>query len=266
MNKLPITLTVITKNEAERVPFTLQSVVGLVDEIIVIDSGSTDETIEIAKQFGAKVFTREWTGYGPQKIYAETLAKNKWILNLDADESLTPDLKEEIRNLFKLGEPEKVAYNMNRYLVFIGQKKASLFVKEGKMLRLYNKEKAGFRDSRVHDSVVLKDQSGKIGELKNKAIHRCFKSYYHWIEKMNDYTQEQALDWVERGRKKPSALRLIFEPIFAFLKSLFIKRYITLGIDGLIASYLYATAKLLRLCKVRETYQKNRARTCVKSF
>lgn len=259
MTPCPISLTVITKNESERLPYTLESVQGLVDEIIVVDSGSTDETVKVAERYGAKVFFRDWTGYGDQKIYAESLVKNKWILNLDADESLTEGLRKEIHELFRAGEPEKAGYEILRYLIFIGRDKPSSLVWEGNFLRLYNKKKAGFSKSRVHDSVLLKDKGNSVGLLTQRITHRCFKSYHHWIEKMNGYTDEQAQDWIERGRPEPSCVRLILEPIGSFFKSLFVKRYITLGTEGVVASYLYATAKLLRLVKVREAYQKKRA-------
>lgn len=259
MTPCPISLTVITKNESERLSYTLKSVQGVVDEIIVVDSGSTDETVKVAERYGAKVFFRDWTGYGDQKIYAESLVKNKWILNLDADESLTEGLRKEIQGLFQAGEPEKAGYEITLNLLFIGKKRATSFIREGTVVRLYNKEKAGFRKSRVHDSVVLKNKQDGVGSFQERAVHRCFKSYHHWIEKMNGYTDEQAQDWIERGRPEPSCVRLILEPIGAFFKSLFVKRYITLGTEGVVASYLYATAKLLRLVKVREVYQKKRA-------
>ncbi len=258
MKKLPITLTVITKNEEERIAECLNSVKDFVDEIIVVDSGSTDQTVDIAEKCGAKVFFREWEGYGSQKIYAETLAKHKWILNLDADEFFSQELKEEVRDLFKKGEPKKPAYQIVLSLVFLWHKNPSKRVREGMVTRLYNKEKAGFRDSRVHDSVVLKDKNEGVGMLSQTAYHRCFKSFHHWIEKTNAYTDEQTQDWIERGRKEPSSARIVFEPIMAFFKSLFVKRYIFLGVDGVLASYLYATAKLLRLVKVREAYRRKK--------
>tara|TARA_Y100000590_G_C15560332_1_gene954484 strand:+ start:35 stop:823 length:789 start_codon:yes stop_codon:yes gene_type:complete len=255
MTPLPISATLITFNEEERIEYTLKSLKNLVKEIIVIDSGSTDQTVTLAEKYGAKVYFNQWKGYGPQKIFAESKTSEDWILNLDADESLSEALAQEIQQLFKENQPKYVAYQMDINLVFLWHKMPTDKIKEGTVVRLYNKKKAGFRASRVHDSVVLNNKDDKIGILKGVLYHRCFKSFSHWISKMNAYTTEQMQDWIERKRKEPSSLRIIFEPLLAFFKSLFVKRYLFLGIDGIIASYLYATAKLLRLIKVREAYR-----------
>ena len=99
-NKLPISCFIIAKNEADRIAQTIESVEGLVDEIIVIDSGSTDGTQDLVKELGCKLYYNKWHGFGPQKRFGEDKARNKWLLNLDADEYLSNELKAEIRDLF----------------------------------------------------------------------------------------------------------------------------------------------------------------------
>lgn len=254
--KIPVSVTIIAKDEEERLPYTLESVKGWVDEIILVDSGSTDNTIKIAEQYGAKIFHNEWKGYGQQKIFSENKASNKWILNLDADEEISAELKNQIISLFQNSRQDEFpAYKMYWKMIFFTQEKSPVLAVGSNFVRLYNKEKAGFNDSAVHDSVLLKNPSEKLGELKAPVYHRCFKSMKHWSDKINSYTSLQAEDWYKSGRAGPSCLRIIFEPIFAFLKSYFIRRYIFYGIDGFQASLMYSYAKMLRLAKVREIFK-----------
>jgi glycosyltransferase involved in cell wall biosynthesis len=254
MKKLPISVFIIAKNEEERLPKAIASVKDWVDEVIVIDSGSEDKTVEIAKNMGAQTTFNEWQGYGQQKIFGESLCKNDWILNIDADEEVTPDLRNNILSLFKNAQPVYDAYKMRWKMLFFTQKRPPLLAVGSNFIRLYNKQKAGFRESIIHDSVILKDESARVGELKGYVHHRCFLSMDQWAKKVNYITSVQAEDWLTRGRKKPSTLRMIIEPIFAFLKSYFLRRYFLYGIDGYNASIIYAYSKTLRLAKVREKY------------
>ncbi len=253
---LPISVFIITKNEEERLPFAIDSVKGWVDEIILVDSGSTDRTLEIAKEEGLKVFHNEWQGYGQQKIFAEGKCKNDWILNIDADEAISEKLKNNIQKIFENGKvPSEAGFEMKWKMIFIGQSKPPLISTGGQVLRLYNIKRAGFRKSTIHDSVVLKNESDKVSFLDGIILHRSFKSYKHWLDKINFYTTEQAEEWVAKSRKSPSILRMIFEPFLTFLKSMFVRKYIFYGVDGFNASIIYAFSKTLRLAKVRELYK-----------
>lgn len=254
--KLPISVFIITKNEEERLPKAIQSVSGWVDEILVIDSGSEDNTVEIAKNLGAKVTFNKWQGFGQQKKFGENLCKNDWILNIDADEEISGELKQEIFELFETGEIKKYsAFKMHWKMLFFTQEKPPVFGVGSSFIRLYNKQKASFNESAVHDSVIVEKQyEGDIGELKNIVYHRCFKSMKHWADKINYYTSLQAEDFYEKGRKV-GCLRIIIEPFFAFLKAYFIRRYFLYGIDGFLGSLMYSYSKTLRLAKVREIYR-----------
>ena len=253
--KKPISVFIIAKNEAKRIPLTISSVIDWVDEVIVIDSGSEDNTVEIAKQLGAKVIFNEWPGYGQQKIFGESLCKNDWLLNLDADEAISSKLKESICKLFEKGKPEKSAYILKWKTLFRPEdSNPPLFAPGGSCIRLYNKNKAGFRDSTVHDSVVIKQ--GKTGTLKGYILHRSFENLEKWTGKIGFYTSQQAKDLFSKGRN-PSSLRILFEPFFSFLKAYFLRRYFIYGVDGFIASFIYAYAKLIRLAKARELFLKN---------
>ncbi len=250
---LPLSVFIIACDEADRIPYTLQSVQGWVDEIIVIDSGSTDDTVSISQSFGAKVLHREWEGYGPQKVFGETQCRQTWLLNLDADEAVSPQLRDEIMALFADGEPQYSGYHLPIRLVTRFEDTPRPLAPSNDPIRLYRKDKAGFADSTVHDSVIIR--SGNAGTLQGDVHHRCFRSLTHMVDKINRYSSMQAEDMFRRNRK-PSALRIIAEPFVAFLKAYFLRRYILLGIDGFIESIIYAFGRVLRLAKTREYYYK----------
>lgn len=254
---LPLSIFIITKNEEDRLPFTLESIKGLANDVHVIDSGSSDNTVEVAKSFGVNVVFHEWQGYGKQKIFGESLCQCDWILNLDADEALSPNLYNEIHALFEGGkQPSCNAYHIAIKLQGRFAQKPGIFAPSNEPIRLYNKKVAGFKDSTVHDSVILKS-AGKVGALKHNVHHRSFRSYAHAVEKINAYTSMQAEDMVKRG-KFPSRTRLVLEPFTTFLKAYFLRRYLFLGVDGVVESLIYAFSRTLRLAKVREmqTFEK----------
>ncbi|MGR9115833.1 MAG: glycosyltransferase family 2 protein [Gammaproteobacteria bacterium] len=256
MKKYPISVFIIAKNEAERIAITINSVRDWVDEIIVIDSGSQDDTVAIAEGLGAKVRFNEWPGYGQQKIFGESLCKNDWLLNLDADEEITPELKQSICLRFEQGEPDCSAYKFYwKTLFHLEDKAPPPFAAGSSCIRLYNKTAAGFRDSTVHDSVVVR--SGKTEVLKGFMHHRSFENLDKWTAKVNFYTSQQAQDLFKKGRN-PSPVRMLFEPFFAFFKNYFFRRYFVYGIDGFVGSFIYAYAKLMRLAKARELFYKAR--------
>jgi len=250
---LPLSVFIIARNESDRITHTLESVRGLSDDIIVIDSGSTDDTCAVAERLGARVVFHEWKGYGPQKVFGETLCRHDWLLNLDADEALTPGLVNEIRALFATGEPSRKGYKIHIKALFRFQKKLPWFAVGTWQLRLYHRKHAGFKDSTVHDSVVMNGNE-KAGALHAPVLHRCFRSHTHAMEKINFYSSMQAEDAFARNRK-PSSLRIAFEPFIAFFKSYFLRGYIFYGLDGIIQSYIYAYGRLIRLAKIRERFQ-----------
>jgi len=252
-DRLPISAFIIAKNEADRIPKAILSVRDWVAEVIVIDSGSTDDTVKTSQALGAKTYFNEWQGYGPQKVYGETLCRNKWVLNIDADEEATPETIAEIKSLFANGEPEKKAFSMRTNCVFRFEDKPRRFAVSMIHGRLYNRDYAGFKDSAVHDSVVLHD-GGKLELLKNGLNHYIFRSHHHTIEKVNFYSSMQAEDLFCKGRN-PSALKLIFTPLWAFFKAYILRGYIFYGLDGVVRSHIYAFSRLIRVAKAREKFQ-----------
>ncbi|MBU6339735.1 MAG: glycosyltransferase family 2 protein [Rickettsiales bacterium] len=253
-----LSVFIITKNEEDRIGAVIEAVKEVADEILVIDSGSSDKTCETAMKHGAKVMFNAWQGYGAQKIFGENQCRNKWILNIDADEEVSNELSDEIKKLFSNKDYENF-YGfrikiVNRFRFEKKPKKCAYYYNQ---LRLYNKDFAGFKNSTVHDSVELKEKNEqKIGQLKEIIYHQSFRSFEHWIDKINSYSSAQAEDAVSKG-KSVSMIKILLVPSFAFLKAYFVRRYFIYGFDGFIYSYLFAFSRFAKMIKIRES---NRAK------
>lgn len=251
MEKLPVSVFIIARNEADRIPLTIRSVRDWADEVIVIDSGSADDTVEVAESLGARVVFNEWRGYGPQKVFGEGLCRNDWLLNLDADEEVSPDLARNIRALLQ-GTPDCAAYRLPILPLYSFQIRGHAWTATHKPVRLYRKSAAGFKDSPVYDSVVVRE--GRTGTLRGMVNHRSFRSLAHHVDKVNSYSSAQAEELFKRGRN-PSAVELLLVPPLAFLKQLVLRREFVNGVDGVIISYMYAFQRFIRLAKTRERHR-----------
>jgi len=254
MNRLPISVFIIAKNEADRIPLVIRSVRDWVDEVHVIDSGSSDDTVAVSRSLGAQTHFRAWTGYGPQKVYGESLCRNDWLLNLDGDEEISPALRDEIIAEFAAG-PRHAAYTVPILPLYNFQSQAHPWTAHHHPVRLYRKSRAGFKDSTVHDTVVVHD--GTIGHLRGMVNHRSFRSLTHHVEKVNFYSSAQAEDRFAKGRN-PSLLELLLTPPLSFIKSYVLRREFMNGIDGIVVSYMFAFQRFIRLAKTRERFQLDR--------
>jgi len=249
MQKLSISVFIIAKNEADRIPTVIQAVRDWVDEVIVVDSGSVDDTVKVSESIGARVVFNAWRGYGPQKVFAEGLCRNNWVLNLDADEEISPKLAAEIGELFSAGAPRCAAYTIPILPLYPFQETGHPWTAFHHPVRLYRKDKAGFKDELVHDSVVVHE--GKVGHLKGMVLHRSFRSLAHHVDKVNSYSTAQAEVLASRGRD-PGLLALLFTPVLAFFKQFILRREFVNGVDGIVVSYMYAFQRFIRLAKTRE--------------
>lgn len=249
MEKLPISVFIIAKNEGDRIPAVIRAVRGWVDEVIVVDSGSEDDTVAVSEALGTTVTFNAWRGYGPQKVFAEGLCRNQWLLNLDADEEVSPELAGEIQKLFASGEPPCAAYTLTILPLYPFQESGHPWTAFHHPVRLYRKDQAGFKAEKVHDSVVVRE--GRIGHLKGMVLHRSFRSLAHHVEKVNTYSSAQADVLAARGRD-PGLLALLLTPIFAFFKQYLLRREFVNGVDGIVVSYMYAFQRFIRLAKTRE--------------
>jgi glycosyltransferase involved in cell wall biosynthesis len=223
MNKLSV--VIITKNSSKYISDAIKSA-NFADEVLVLDSGSTDNTCEIAKSLGARVEYQKWLGFGKQKQKAVDLAKNEWVFVLDSDERITKELQKEISEILK--EPKYNAYFVPRLNNFWGKNIKRLGLYPDYSIRLFNKKIASFNEKEVHESVVC---DCKKGYLKNPMLHLAYESIDEFIEKQNRYSSLGA---------KPNKLKAIFSPIWTFIKLYFIKLGFLEGWDGFIISKLYS--------------------------
>ena len=231
-----LTCTLITHNEVDRVERAISSVQGLADEILVVDSGSTDGTQALCEQLGARVVFHAWPGFGPQKRFAENQASHDWILNLDADEWLSESLREEIRAALKGPVPPERCFRMRQVIVYPRRETPAPFASFHNYIRLYNRTRARFRDSLAHDEV---EPAGEVVQLQGDMLHRSYRGVTHIIVKTLSYYQLQAR---EKKRLGPSRYwRIAFEFPFQFFKYYILRRHIFGGMDG----FAYASALAL---------------------
>ena len=251
--KLPVSVTIITLNEEKRLGAALDSVSDWVDEMIVIDSGSTDSTISIAKEKGARLLHHDWCGYGLQKRFAEEQARHDWILNIDADERITPQLRAEIEALFAEGV-KSVEQKADGFFIAIHPRIYGTDRLSRKTphvaVRLYRKSRGRYRDSPVHDRVVMASDA-RTGDLAGKIAHDSILSYTHAVEKMNRYSDAQVADMMAKNRRF-SGVRLVGEFWLSFLKGFVLRGHWREGLPGYIAAVNYAYSRFLRQAKFYE--------------
>lgn len=250
MSQLPISIFIIAHNEADRLPRVLEAVAGLSDDVLVVDSGSTDGTQQVAADLGARVVHNDWNGYGPQKRFAEELCRHNWLLNLDADEVMPPELVAEVRALFDRGEPARDAYELRIAEVFPGEGRSHSLAYTLAPVRLYRKDRGRYNASPVHDRVDL-EAGATVGRLKGTIQHFSVRSLGDQLMKLNNYTNQQADDLVARDVKVP-VWRLLFEFPAAFFKAYVLRRHFVRGIYGFMTAMNFAFYRWLRVAKAIE--------------
>jgi len=253
---------IIAKNEASRITQAINSIKNIVTEIIVVDSGSTDDTVQIASNLGAKVVYNEWPGYVKQKALGESLCQNDWVINIDGDEELSKELQNEISFIFQSETHDKyLAYKINFVILHRNDTKPRFWAPANKFIRLYNRKICSYAHTKTttHDAVIFNenvDSKNKIYDLNSLAYHRSGTSIEQLVNKANFYSTEQAKDLIILGRKF-SKIRIASEIILWFFKAFFIRRYFVFGFDGFVDSIIFAFARFIRLAKARELEKKN---------
>ncbi len=241
-----ISATIITYNEEKNIKRCIESL-DFVDEIVVVDSLSSDNTSTIAKELGAKVIEQKFLGHIDQKQLAVESAKHDWILSLDADEEVSPELKASIVELIK--KPlEYDAYEMKRVSFHLGR-----WIRHGgwypdKKIRLFNRQKAYWGGYNPHDKVIV---NGKIGMLDGDLKHYVFTDLRHNIDTNNSYSSIMAEDLYKKG-KKFSYLKLFFKPVGKFLEVYIYKRGFLDGTAGFIIAVGASYSMFLKFAKLWE--------------
>jgi len=257
MARLPLSIFIICQDEADRLPLVLDAVADLSDDIVIVDSGSTDGTQEVARRYTDRVFHRDWTGFGEQKVYAESLCRHDWILNLDADEVLLDEVKDSIRVALSTPEAERpAAYSLRiRYVSRLAASlQPGLFNPTNVTPRLYDRRRAGFQSSAVHDKVEIRDGSKPV-TLKGDVAHISMKSFAHMWDKIRSYSELSARDWAEKGRN-PSSLRLVADPVWFFVKNYFLRRLFAVGAEGFVIAVCLSAGRALRIAMTWEERRK----------
>jgi glycosyltransferase involved in cell wall biosynthesis len=179
---------IITRNEERDLPACLASLQGLADEVVVVDSHSTDRTRELASAAGAKVFERDWPGYGPQKQFALEKASGEWVLNVDADERVTPGLAAEIKALLA-GTPGAASYRIPFRLFFLGRRLRFGRGAREFHVRLFRRDKASYPARPIHEGV---DVPGPSGRLRGAVEHHSYGDFSEYLRKLDEYTALRA--------------------------------------------------------------------------
>jgi len=224
---MPVSLVLITRDAGAQLHACLNSA-RFATEIVVVDSGSNDDTVQIAASFGARVITQEWLGYGPQKQFAVTSAAHDWVLCVDADERITPELQASIESA--LVDPACAAFRMARCNRFLGR-----WLRHGEgypdwSVRLFDRRRARWSADLVHERVVFE---GPAGTLRGDLRHESAESLDDYLAKQNRYTTLQADSMHAQGRRA-SLVQLVLSPLLRFVKFYFIRLGFLDGIAGLV--------------------------------
>lgn len=248
MSSIGLSVIVITKNEARHIAECLRSV-AFADERIVVDSGSTDDTREIAAAAGARVVSRpDWAGFGVQKNRALALARGRWVLSLDADERSTPELAAEIEAVVASVEEKAAAgYELDRLSSFCGQWMHHGDWYPDRVVRLFRRGSGTFSDDLVHERLILQ---GSVGRLRGKLLHETMRDLDDALEKMNRYSTGRALDQRRQGRRG-GLLPALGHGAWAFVRCYGLRRGFLDGRLGLVLALYVAEGTYYRYLKLQ---------------
>ena len=225
-----VSVIVITYNEAVNIERCLSSVLWA-DEVIIVDSYSSDNTVSLAEAFSnVKIIRKKWEGFVKSKQTALANTSNDWTLWLDADEEVTAELEEEIKIRLETNN-SNVAFDMPRKTFFLGEWIKHCGWYPGRIVRLFNKKKCRFSENFLHERVDV--ESGNIGHLKSDLLHYSYITLYQYFDKMNKYGRYGAEELLRRGKKFQS-WKLVASPLFTFIKFYFINRGFLEGKRGFI--------------------------------
>lgn len=226
--RIPFSVVVITLNESARLARCFEGL-EFADELLVVDSGSSDDTVRVAQSLGARVIHQDWLGYGAQKQFAVDQARHDWVLCLDADEQLSAGLAAEIRQRLAT-QPDVAGFDFPRCNRFMGR-----WLRHGegypdRSLRLFDRRQGHWGNDRIHEAVQL---DGALGHLAGDLLHRSEESLGQYLEKQNRYTDLQVDALFERG-KRAGVGKLLVNPLWRFFKFYVLKRGFLDGVPGFV--------------------------------
>jgi len=242
---MKISAAIITYNEERNIARALESL-RCCDEIVVVDSGSTDRTVELATKLGARVLDLAWRGYAGQKNYASECCQNDWVLSLDADEALSEALEAEIWQIKKNG-PEFDAYTMPRLAQYLGRWILHSGWYPDRKIRLYDRRHAKWVGNFVHESVVV---DGRVGHLNANILHFTCSSLSEHLRTLDRYTTLAAEQLVSQ-KAEIGWKELALDPAWTFLRTYFLQRGFLDGYEGLAIAYMAAFYNFLKYAKAK---------------
>jgi glycosyltransferase involved in cell wall biosynthesis len=251
MAKMEISAVIITYNEERRLEGALKSLAGVAAEIIVVDCHSTDETVRIARKYTDKVFERTWTNFADQKNFGNSKASHPWILSLDSDERLSPELRAELLELQK-GEPEADAFSMPRLVFYLGRWVRHSGWYPDRKVRLFRRDGARWEGEYVHEKLVF---AGRLRKLRGSLHHFTYRNIGEHLARINKFSDLGAQKLYGQ-RKKARWHHLLFLPFFRFLRAYIWKGGFLDGFPGLVISVLTGYAVFARYAKLREIWKK----------
>jgi len=244
---MPLSVAIITLNEADRIKACLETV-SFADEILVVDSGSRDDTVKIAESFGCRILFQEWLGYSRQKQYAVDQCRNDMVLILDADERLPKETAEGIQKIITMPEPEFFSYRFSRKNIFHDRWIRHCGWWPDRVVRLVNRRQGRFSDHLVHEGWI---SNGAVKNLEIFIEHYSFRHYADMIKKMQDYSTLAAQEMIQKGRHA-NVWTPFSHGLWMFIRTYFFERGLLEGFDGLMISLLNAGGSLMKYAKLRE--------------
>lgn len=242
---MKLSVIIITKNEADNIHDCIKSV-DFADEIIVLDSGSSDQTCAIATSLGAQVHVNEiWPGFGPQKNKALDLATGDWVLSIDADERVTPELKQQILQI--LSGPDADAYKIARLSQFCGKWIYHSGWWPDHIIRLFKRDAGRFTDVPVHEQIKV---NGSVKTIRQgNFLHYPYADLESLINKLNSYSTAAAQKAFERG-KRTSVLGIFSHALWTFIRIYILRRGFLDGWQGLVLAGMAAAGSFFRYAKL----------------
>jgi glycosyltransferase involved in cell wall biosynthesis len=243
---VPVTATIICRDEVEKIRGALESV-RFCDEVVVVDSGSTDGTVEVCRQFADRVVETSWPGYVAQQNFARTLGRNPWVLSIDADERVTPELAREIGSVLAT-EPTLDAFRISRHVHYLGRwiDHSGWYPEE--RTRLFRKDRATWKGVDPHYEVAV---AGRVGRLRGEIVHYTYDDMADHVRTLNRFSSLLASEHRRRGRRFSWPVLLI-RPVLEFLKKYVLKRGFLDGAPGFFVASFSAFYVFLKIAKLWE--------------